>query len=201
MCSRYALLATYEAVVLGVALAFRPSDAHTLRYRPKPGGEIRPTELAPIVLDDGTVAELPWGLAVDWQAQPVINARCETLDQKPTFRPLLRRRCLVPATGYIEWRKAGKAKVKTRIGMSDGGVFYMAGLTDGERFTIITCDPAPGIAHIHDRMPVIVPPARHARWLDRAQPFAAVRDILAPYAGELAATEETPTPRQGELAL
>ena len=70
--------------------------------------------------DAGPVGRLlGWGLGVDWTAKPLINARAETLAEKRTFRPLLERRCLVPATAYFEWRKDGKARHKNRIRPED----------------------------------------------------------------------------------
>lgn len=202
MCSRYELLTNFECIVAGAALKVSPDNAQARGFRPKPKGEIRPTDPAPVILPGGALAVLPWGLAVDWQPQPVINARSETLEQKPTFKPLLEQRCLVAATGYFEWRKHGREKIKTRIKTSDNDVFFFAGLIGAERFTIVTCAPNPSIAYIHDRMPVIVPNEAHALWLDTARRFGDVKHLLVPFAGRLAVEEETPPPqKQGELAL
>jgi putative SOS response-associated peptidase YedK len=165
-------------------------------------GEIRPTDIAPVVLPGRRLAMLPWGLKVDWQSQPVLNARAETLETKPTFRPLLEQRCLVPATAYFEWKSDGRDKIKTRIHADDHGIIAFAGLIGDGRFTIVTCAPAPSIAHVHDRMPVILDRAQQASWLDRANAFGAVKQVLRPYRGTLAA-DEIPgaRPRQGQLAL
>jgi putative SOS response-associated peptidase YedK len=196
MCSRFELLTTVESIVAGAALRVAPRGLDAGRLA---RAEVRPTDPSPIIGADGALVLLPWGLRVDWQPQPVINARAETLADKPTFRPLLDHRCLVPATAYFEWRKAGRTKIKTRISAADRPVMMFAGLIGGGRFVIVTCAPAPTIAHIHDRMPVILPPAAQPAWLS-ARPFADIRGVLAPYNGTLRAEEISPA-RQGELAL
>jgi putative SOS response-associated peptidase YedK len=199
MCARYELLTTLESVVAGLALRIPPNDEQARRPRAFERGEVRPTNLAPVVMPDRSVGWLPWGLAVEWQNQPVINARSETLDSKPTFRPLLNQRCLVPATAYFEWRAAGRDKIKTRI-RTDGEVFAFAGLVGAGRFTIATCTSAASITHIHDRMPVILDRAAQALWLS-AQPFAEVKHVLQPYTQGLTFEELIAPKRQGELAL
>jgi len=204
MCARYELLTTFESVVAGLALRIPPDDEQARRPRAlEPHvfkrGEVRPTNLAPIVMPDRSMDWLPWGLAVDWQNQPVINARSETLDVKPTFRPLLNQRCLVPASAYFEWRAAGRDKIKTRI-CAESDVFAFAGLIGAGRFTIVTCSPAPSIGHIHDRMPVILDAAAQALWLS-ARPFAEVKNVLQPYSAKLSFEELVAPKRQGELAL
>jgi len=155
---------------------------------------LRPTDLSLIIGTGKTAFLQPWGLSVDWSKQPMINARSETLSEKPTFRGLLEHRCVVPASAYFEWRKTDDGKkLKNTISVAGTAVFGMAGLTDGERFTIVTCAPAPAIAHIHNRMPVILPPAAYDMWLSAA-PYGEVARLLAPYANELAFQEETPPP-------
>ncbi len=167
--------------------------------------EVRPTDQALIIdrrLGEGPGARLlGWGLPVEWDAKPLINARAETLAEKKTFQPLLDARCLVPATAYFEWRKASAGKLKNRIAPSDGGLFAFAGLMDGRRFTIITCRPAPEIAHIHGRMPVILDRRAESKWIDPGLSFAEVREALVPYEAEpLSADEEAPPPdRQPDM--
>ncbi len=184
MCSRYELNATTQDLVE----RFDPVDIPDEITRV----EIRPTNPAPVI--DGThrLRMALWGLAVSWDTKPLINARAETLERKKTFRPLLAGRCLVPATAYFEWRRDGSRRLKNRIAPADGKLFAFAGLTDGERFTIVTCRPAPPIAHIHDRMPVILEAEAEAAWLDEARPFAEVKPLLAPFAADLAANEQPP---------
>ena len=84
-------------------------------------------------------------------------------------------------------------KLKNRITVSQTTVFAMAGLSDGERFTIVTCTPSPSIAHIHDRMPVILEHNGVDAWLS-TQPYADVSGVLTPFTGNLAFEEDTPPP-------
>lgn len=199
MCSRYEVLTDLESIVAGEAVRVPPTDEQLRTFAP---GEIRPTNLAPVILPGGMLAIMPWGLHVDWQSQPVINARAETLERKPTFNPLLSQRCVVPMSAYFEWRKAGPAKIKTRIHLAPDDHFACAGLVGDGRFTIITCAPAAAIAHIHDRMPVILDRFAQQTWLNINRSYADVKDVLEPYAGKLVFEEIAPPPhRQGELAL
>lgn len=176
-------------------------DEHDFRNpRAFERGEIRPTNLAPVITVGGAVAMRPWGLSVSWQSQPLINARSETLADKPTFKPLLGQRCLVPASAYFEWRKDGKLKIKTRIHPANDNLFAMAGLIGDGRFTIVTCAPSPSIAHIHDRMPVIISPDAEARWLDGRIDFAELAPLLGSDGTRLTFEDLKPLPdRQGQL--
>ena len=195
MCSRFEMNARPGELARRFGLKAAPPLPNT--------PELRPTDQALVIGtwagdEDGEDGPAPrilgWGLAVTWDAKPLINARAETLTRKPTFRPLLDTRCLVPATAYFEWRKVGKVKLKNRIALSEGGVFAFAGLTDGERFTIVTCAPQPAIAHIHERMPVILDRRAESPWIDSDVSFAEVSGLLVPYGAEpLKAEEETPT--------
>jgi putative SOS response-associated peptidase YedK len=107
----------------------------------------------------------------------MINARCETLAEKPSFKQLLgTRRCLIPAYGFYEWRREGKSKVPLRIVMKDRQLFTFAGLWDVWRgdpefgelytFTIITTDANTLLRPIHHRMPVIIDSLGPTTWLD-----------------------------------
>jgi putative SOS response-associated peptidase YedK len=157
----------------------------------------RPTDLALILDADRAVRLLRWGIPRPWQggknAQPIINARAETVDQKPTFRPLLNRRCLVPATAWFEWREVGGKKLKNRINLKGELLFAFAGLASDSHFTIITCEPVACIAHIHNRMPVVLTRDTENAWLDVETPFEAVSKHLIPCVGySLGFNEEQP---------
>jgi len=154
-------------------------------------GEIRPTDQALVIRDGGNASLLGWGLSVSWDTKPLINARAETLGQKITFRPLLDNRCLVPADAYFEWRRDAGQRVKTRIAAADGPMAF-AGLTDGDRFTIVTCAPSPEIAFIHNRMPVILTEEGTRLWLDSRRPFEEAAKTLVPFKGTLSWQEDTP---------
>ncbi len=132
-------------------------------------GEIFPTDIVPVVTGNAP-ALMKWGFPrFDGKGQ-VINARLETADEKPMFRKsYAAARCLVPAGHYFEWRKDGARKTKYAVGRD--GMIYMAGLYRREPdwplplFVILTRPAAPGLAFIHDRMPVIVPEAVRRKWL------------------------------------
>jgi putative SOS response-associated peptidase YedK len=122
-----------------------------------------------------------WGLVPRWAREAkignrLINARIETVAEKPAFRSALRyRRCLVPADGYYEWFPAEKGKIPYRVMKKSREVFAFAGLwetwtdpqgADLETFTIITTEPVPAIAWLHNRMPLILPRHLEAVWLN-----------------------------------
>lgn len=166
--------------------------------------EVRPTDAALVIGPGGAARLLHWGLAVAWNKGPLINARAETLTGRPSFNRLLGARVLVPATAWWEWRQeAGvQGRTRMRLGLADGGPFCFAGLVDGGRFTIVTCAAAIGIAHVHERMPVLLPPQAEAAWVDPAMDFAQVAGALAPSTLPLTARPDSPPapmPAQGNL--
>ncbi len=163
----------------------------------EPLAEVRPTDPAPVI-SDGRLMMLNWGLAVSWDSKPLINARAETLSEKPSFRPLLENRCLVPATAYFEWRKHHRNRLKNRIRPRRQGAFAFAALRDADRFVIITCRPIASITHIHDRMPVILDPESTATWLDPAAHFSEISQLLTPPMQTALEFDETPR-NQGDL--
>jgi putative SOS response-associated peptidase YedK len=124
----------------------------------------------------------------------MINARAETLADKPAFRTALRRRrCLLPADGFYEWRREpdGKTKTPMYIRLKGGEPFAFAGLwdvwhaPDGSTVpscTVVTGPPNPLVQSIHDRMPIILPRDRYEQWLDpKEQDAAAMADLLRPF--------------------
>jgi len=180
MCGRYAFFSPREALERLFGVAGAPLVES--RYN------IAPTQFVPVVRTDSDdvrrLAMLYWGLIPSWAREKsigarMINARSETARDKPSFRVAYRRRrCLVLASGYYEWRKTAGGKQPYFIRLASGEPFGMAGLWESwlerpgepplESCTILTAAPAAAIAFIHDRMPVILPGALHARWLDRA---------------------------------
>lgn len=192
MCSRYEINARPRDLVRRFGLVEIPD----LPER----DEIRPTNGAVVIGMEGSARLHSWGIPAPWDGKPLINARSETLDRKKTFQPLLENRCLVPAMAYFEWRRDGRARFKNRIMPADGQPFAFAGLFDGDYFTIVTCAPIPEIAHIHNRMPVILARDREAEWIDPARAFSDVREILVPFtAGNLNADEDQPRREQADL--
>ncbi len=132
-------------------------------------GEVYPTNIVPVLTPESPML-MKWGFTrFDGKGQ-VINARVETVSEKPMFRkPFGENRCLVPASCFFEWEKRGTKKHKYAIGIRD--TLYMAGLYRYENnmhtphFVIITRSAAPDIAFIHDRMPVILAKDIHKAWL------------------------------------
>jgi len=166
-----------------------------------PKANLRPTDPALVIVQGNTASVLKWGFAASWSNQPIVNARAETLKTKPTFIPLLENRCLVPASAYFEWRHDGKKRLKNRISLANGELMGFAGLLWGDRFTIITCPPAPSISQIHNRMPVILGREAEAAWINPDIRFNEVEKFLLPYAeSKLQSVEEVPPPaRQPDL--
>ena len=140
---------------------------------------------------------LRWGLVPYWSKGPdsrysMINARADTVDTKPSYRAAFRRRrCLIAANGFYEWQRGENGKQPFFIGLSDGRPFGMAGVWerwqgDDERIiescAIVTTDANDRLAGIHDRMPVILPPAAYRLWLDRScSDVQVLKPLLCPY--------------------
>lgn len=148
-------------------------DALSRRATPVQQGEVCPGGAIPVVANSRSLKPTPfamhWGYRLGGRL--VINARSETADVKPLFADgMARRRCLIPAVCYYEWEQTPQGKRKHAIRPAEGDMFYMAGLyrpePGGAACTILTRSPAPEIAFIHDRMPVILPQAALADWLD-----------------------------------
>jgi len=182
MCTRFKL----SSSKVEITARFELEEMYEFASMP----EIRPTNIIPVILDNGQVDRQIWGIPAPWDGKPLIHARSETLAEKTTFAPLLSKRCLVPATAYYEWRKDGKKRHKNEFTLDDQNLFAFAGLTNGTHTTIITCNPAPEIAHIHERMPVILDKAFEKEWLSADNLFADVAPLLRPYPGKKIRTEE-----------
>ncbi len=190
MCGRYELHTHPAAIALTFGLKL--PLAITPRYN------IAPMQDVPMVRyaqsGERELAFVRWGLVPRWAKDPsigakMINARGETLADKPSFRTAFRKhRVLLPADGFYEWMQTAKGKQPIHIGMKDKAPFAFAGLAErwlseaGEVLdtcTIVTTQANAMLATMHDRMPVIVPPAQYERWLDVAQ--VEVGDLLVPF--------------------
>lgn len=176
MCGRYTLHHKVEAV----AARFNVEAPPQLIV---PRFNIAPSQIVPVVRqrDERELIGCKWGLVPFWAEDPsignkMINARAETLAEKPSYKRALKsRRCLIPADGFYEWKKDGKAKQPMHIRRKDDELFAFAGLweewkaPDGARLhtcTIITTEPNELMAEIHNRMPVILPRSAESLWLD-----------------------------------
>src|ERR1051325_5518066 len=136
-----------------------------------------------------------WGLIPPWVKDPrtfslVINARGESVLDKPAFKNAMKyRRCLFPADGFFEWERKGDTKQPYFVRRKGGGPLAFAGLWESwmgpngeeqETAAIVTTDASPSIAHIHDRMPVIVPPEVFDFWLDPKVDAEMAMAVIAP---------------------
>jgi len=137
-----------------------------------------------------------WGLVPSWSKGPdprftMFNARAETVRQKPAFwEPFCSRRCVVPAEAFFEWRREGGFKQPYAIHRADGAPLVFAGLWDRwkdaqgaalDSFTILTTEPNPVMATLHDRMPAILQAGELDLWLDVRADRQAVHALLRPY--------------------
>jgi len=194
MCGRYALHSRPEVIALAFGLSERPRAI-------VPRFNIAPTSEVLIVREDSDGVRAPalvrWGLLPRWAKDPKLaptlnNARAETVADKPSFRDAYRRRrCLVPANGFYEWKRVESRKQPYYVHPALSELFAFAGLWERwegaggplETCTIVTTDANAPMQAIHDRMPVIIAPQDYARWLDcRAR--ADVADLLGPCAPE-----------------
>jgi putative SOS response-associated peptidase YedK len=197
MCGRYTVTLTLEELILRYHTDIPTNKYHTPRYN------VAPMQMVMTVVHDGQtnrLGEVRWGLVPSWakdekMASGMINARAETLLEKPAFRSLVaRRRCLIPADGFYEWQKNGKAKQPMRIVLKDRQLFSMAALydiwvkPDGSKLStcsIITTAPNTLMEPIHNRMPVILRREDEQEWLDRNnQDVHELVSLLKPYDAE-----------------
>ncbi|OGC91526.1 MAG: hypothetical protein A2142_03765 [candidate division Zixibacteria bacterium RBG_16_48_11] len=171
----------------------------------QPRYNIAPTQNVAVIIkkeNPGRVlTDMRWGLIPAWADDPkigsrMINARVETVAEKPSFKRLLgQKRCLIPADSFYEWKKNGKSKTPIRIMLKDEKPFAFAGLwekwtdpktkTEIHSCTIITCQANSFMKPIHDRMPVILTQQSEDQWLDReiVEPTQLLK-LLVPYPTE-----------------
>lgn len=196
VCGRYTVISPAPAL----AKRFSAKEAPT----PPPNFNAAPSQALPIITNAAPqqIQLVRWGLVPSWSRDPAsgpkpINARAETLAEKPSFRQLLaRRRCLVLADSFYEWQATERGKIPHRILLQSEEPFAFAGLWDewldratGElhpTFTIITTEPNELMATLHNRMPVILPgPDAERAWLANDLAPAAHQQLLVPYATDL----------------
>ena len=197
MCGRFTIIRLQD--FLNIFPWIRaPDTPPPARYNVAPSQAVAVVPNQP----DPKVDFFSWGLVPSWAkdkaiGNKTINARAETLAAKPMFRAAFRRRrCLVPADGFYEWKKHADGKTKTPmyIRLKDGRPFAFAGLWEVwhdpggsafPSFTIITTTPNELMKEIHDRMPVIIRPEDYRTWLDPAERDAAeLEPLLTPYPAE-----------------
>lgn len=175
MCGRYAINIEPEEMAHHFGLDATPALAK--RYN------VAPTQQVPVIRSTPDhrreLLVVTWGLIPSWakdrsMAARMINGRAETLAEKPAFRTAFKKsRCIVPASGFFEWRKTENGKEPYYIGSSDSKTIGFAGLLerwngpDGpvDSCTIVTTEASERLRFVHDRMPVILPPERYRQWL------------------------------------
>jgi putative SOS response-associated peptidase YedK len=200
MCGRYLLKTALEELARIFGFIERPNLA--------PRYNIAPTLEVPVIrqrrepVGQRSIAALRWGLVLPWSddpkaGPPLINARAETLLEKPAFRGASRkRRCLVPADGYYQWREGDASKRPYLIARRDHAPFAFAGIWErwGPRhdpaaaldsFAIITTEANDFLRGFHHRMPVVLTPDDYAPWLDPDSPVGAALERLKPLPNDL----------------
>jgi putative SOS response-associated peptidase YedK len=192
MCGRYTLSAPVDELV-------ETFDVPVPDFELPPRYNIAPSQLVPVVAADRhgrRLGLLEWGLVLERAGasrRPLINVRVESVGKRPPFRESLeRRRCLVPADGFYEWKQEEDEKKKVPHWIhsaSGGGLLAFAGIWDRwtdasgqprHAFAILTTEANPDVAPIHGRMPVIVAPSERNAWLDRSLDGSAALDALRP---------------------
>lgn len=198
MCGRYSITSPLEAI----NALFQVDVQADVKTNLAPRYNVAPSQPVPVVRETEKGREFTfvlWGLIPSWAKDPaiankLINARSETVAEKPSFRGAYKyRRCLLPADGFFEWTgKKGEPKQPWLIRVDQDGQFAFAGLWENwmdpngselETCTILTTAAAPSIAHIHHRMPVIVKPDDFESWL--TAPANDVRPLMRPYDGAM----------------
>jgi len=195
MCGRFTLSQPAEAIASTFQVTTVPELA--------PRYNIAPTQLVPTILSEGDCRQfqmLRWGLIPSWakdasMGAKLINARAETVAEKPAFRSAFRRRrCLVVADGFYEWQPQKGKKQPFYFRLQDGQPFAFAGLwetwqaPEGEKIdscTLLTTTANSLLRSVHDRMPVILKPEDYNQWLDpQIQEPEQLEPLLQPYSPE-----------------
>jgi putative SOS response-associated peptidase YedK len=195
MCGRFVLISDLSVIT-------EAFDIQEIAFDYRPSVNVLPSHQIAAVIHDGVnrLIQLRWGLIPSWAKDPsigsrLINARAETLAEKPSFRNAFKkRRCLIIADGFYESLKEGKKTLPFYFRLKTGNPFGFAGLyemwtsPEGQPIhtcTIITTEPNDLIQPIHNRMPVIMPKDKESLWIDPAvQNQAQLSSVLQPYPSE-----------------
>ena len=218
MCGRYYRRSDKQRIAEAFKLGKLPDD-----FVLPPDFNIAPSTFQPVIranreTGDRELEMMRWGLLpyfakspADFQGISTINAKAETVATAPTWRRLFeRRRCIVPADGFYEWKTIGfKKKQPYAFAMTSGQPFAFAGLWDAWKepsggwlisYAIITTEPNELTATVHNRMPVILKPSDYDRWLSRDETEQPTVDLLRPYDAEKM-TAHPVDPRVGNVKV
>jgi putative SOS response-associated peptidase YedK len=192
MCGRFVLISDAQTIQTAFDLTSVPHET-VARFN------IAPTQPVAVITNENPheLTYHRWGLIPSWSkdmkiGSTLINARSESVEEKPSFRTAFkRRRCLIPVDGFYEWKKqADDSKTPMFIHMKGNTIFAFAGLweiwnsPEGDEIrtcSILTTDANPFMATIHHRMPVILPPSEYATWLADDQSPGILRGLLKQY--------------------
>lgn len=189
MCGRYTLATPGEELV-------EVFQVPPLSFTVEPHYNIAPGQDGLVVAEDARgrrMGKLRWGLLPSWAKAPgrvSINARGETVARAPSFRDAFaRRRCLVPADGFYEWRRGAEGNAPFHFRPVAGGVLALAAIWEHwemqghearDGFALLTVAANADVAPVHARMPVVIPPGEYEAWLDRATPLDRVLALVRP---------------------
>ena len=196
MCGKFVLITDLK----NIQKNFNIQD---ISYEHQPSWNIVPNQSVPVVIRHNGINQLVcyrWGLIPSWSKDPsiannLINARAETVDKKPSFKDAFKkRRCLIVADGFYEWKREGKSKIPLYFYLKSGRPFGFAGLYETwispdkkeiNTCVIITTNANELIAPVHDRMPVILSNDQERVWLDSdVVDVSGLKSILKPYPAE-----------------
>jgi len=195
MCGRFSFIITSRQKI---------KDEFNIKSTPKElvtRYNAAPSQNLPVITntEPGKIVFFRWGLIPSWAKDTkigykMINARAETVTEKPSFRTAFKkRRCLVLADGFYEWKKNKDGNIPYRITLKDDSPFAFAGLwetwhdPEGKElnsFTIITTDANTMLKKLHNRMPVILLPEQKEEWLDTDRPIDKTLKLLTPFPGK-----------------
>jgi putative SOS response-associated peptidase YedK len=199
MCGRF----TNKAKPEQIKSEFKIGSKNPNLYEPR--FNIAPSQMIDVVFEpesERIISQLKWGLVPSWSKDSdignrMINARAETLTEKPSFREAFKsRRCIIPASGFYEWQKQAKgAKQPFYFYLKDKDVFGFAGLWESwidkqtgeelETCTIITTEANNVLKSVHERMPVILKPESYDEWLDtKVKDTGRLQKLLVPYSAK-----------------
>lgn len=193
MCGRYTLTAEADELV-------EVFDVPDLTFEHRPRFNVAPGQSVPVLAQDRKgrrLGLLEWGLVPSWADDPgtsFINARAESVAEKPSFREAFRkRRCLLPADGFYEWKREGGRKQPYWFHRDGRELFTFAGIWEAwtgaggdprHTVAILTTDANADVAGVHDRMPVVIGAGDRDRWLDWSVDSGALSALLGPSADD-----------------